>query len=1034
MIEFLKTNRTVILILTMFASIMWLISLYTIPKEAAPSLDIPNYIMSVVYPWADPSTIEQQVIRKFENKLKSVSYVKKITSSSANSFGIISIEFLEQKEDVDAVNDIKSAIDQVYPTLPEDVKYPTFKKVDIADSPIYMFAVASNQPTETMYDTVKKLEDNIKWIQWVSDVIVIWKPTKQININIDYSKLTSYNLNVVNIIWALQSALFKFPADKKTVNWALYTFEIWNYNEDILDIVEKYLNIDLVNNDGKAVKLRDIGSVKSTFAYSKNKSFLLTDDWAVNTLSMQVKKVPWEDIERITNEVMATIDEFKKSNPGYTTVETYSMKESTDKMYWTFIESFLETAVLVFVVILLVFWFRSSIVILISFLISYWITFWILKWIGYTFNNIVSFSLILVLWVMVDNLIVIAQWIIAWYKSWLKNVWESISYSIKNYWTAVTYGTFTTIAAFAPLYVMLSGIIWEYMKPFPVTVILNLLLSIVIAIIALPVIFSYFIKAENTDFKSSKISDWLDHFWERLWAFFAKVNKTKLRSLWVVISFWIVFIFWIFLIWSWFIKSDFLPPSDSDNLWINMKYKAWIDLEMNQQYTTEMVDKIGSFLKQTYPKEIKSISIDLWSERSWDAAWWALAGWTSNYSISSMTIRLIPWKERDIKSYIMKDKIQDFLMSEVKWKYSYLEDIYALTESWGPSAWKAIWFNIMWDDVDKIWKYVAQILPEIEKINGVYNVATSLEYSNWKVKYIIDDDKAKQLWINSNSAVYSILWLKNSNYEPNWIKVEGLNEFGDDEIEVKAFFLYTWDIESLQIWSNYLSQIVSKVQLKPDLKALDKIDGKLSITVDADKRNEVALSAVTAEIEKVIKNNPLPEWLSYKPAWDIEDQAKSMQDLWLALLTGIALMYLILIVLFKNLKYPTVIMSSIILCVAWVFIILAITGLTFSFPAQLGIFWVFWVWVNQAIIHLIDFKEFHENDWMTTIDAFTKSIAKRFEPIFLTKFVTIIWLLILAFKDEVFGGMAVAFIGWLLMSFLITLLYMPSLVRLISKN
>ncbi|HMS91774.1 MAG TPA: efflux RND transporter permease subunit, partial [Candidatus Absconditabacterales bacterium] len=105
-----------------------------------------------------------------------------------------------------------------------------------------------------------------------------------------------------------------------------------------------------------------------------------------------------------------------------------------------------------------------------------------------------------------------------------------------------------------------------------------------------------------------------------------------------------------------------------------------------------------------------------------------------------------------------------------------------------------------------------------------------------------------------------------------------------------------------------------------------------------------------------------------------------------------------------------------------------------TFPAMIGIFGVMGVGVNQALIHLEDFKYFYQEKGMSVIDSFQQSIAERFIPIFLTKVTTIIGLLILAVKDELFGSMAIAFIGGLIVSFFITLLYIPSLMNLVSRE
>jgi multidrug efflux pump subunit AcrB len=178
----------------------------------------------------------------------------------------------------------------------------------------------------------------------------------------------------------------------------------------------------------------------------------------------------------------------------------------------------------------------------------------------------------------------------------------------------------------------------------------------------------------------------------------------------------------------------------------------------------------------------------------------------------------------------------------------------------------------------------------------------------------------------------------------------------------------------------------------------------------------------------------MPKWLSYKDAADIQMQADTARDLGVAMWLGILFMYLVLIFQFNNIKYATVIITSVFLTIGGSICILAIFGAKFSFVAQLGIFGVLWVGVNQALIHIEDFKDFYEKKWLSVRDAFKLSISERFVPIFLTKLVTIIGLIILAMKDEMFGWLALAFIGGLIVSFFINLLYIPSLMRLVSRD
>lgn len=164
MIQFLKENRLIILVFTVFLGLYGLQALFTIPKEAAPSINVPFYSVVTLYPGADPKTVDEQVTDKLEKRLKTISLVKKITSSSSYNVSAITLEFYTNKKDVDAVNDIKAAIDQTMSLLPSDVKTPTARKVDITGLPIYQFAIAGPYPSDILYDKAKELEDQIKTV------------------------------------------------------------------------------------------------------------------------------------------------------------------------------------------------------------------------------------------------------------------------------------------------------------------------------------------------------------------------------------------------------------------------------------------------------------------------------------------------------------------------------------------------------------------------------------------------------------------------------------------------------------------------------------------------------------------------------------------------------------------------------------------------------------------------------------------------------------------------------------------------------
>lgn len=1058
MIPFLKSNRLIIFVFCVFFGLYWLQSLFTITKEATPTVNIPNYSVITLYPWADPKTIDEQVTDKIAKKLKTISLVKKITSSSSYNVSSIMVEFYTEKKDVDAISDIKSAIDQTTSSLPSDVKTPLVKKVDITWLPIYQFAISGPYSSETLYKKVENLEEDIKSIPWVSDISISGNPTHEIKVNFDLSKILSLDLDFGNVITQLRWMFLKIPTDKKNIKWSLYSFEVDTYIPQLTGLIQQIKDTNIVSNWWKTIKVSDIATVYDSYRDNPNKLFIVSGDETINAIWFAVSRTPWFDIQAITLAMKDKVTEFHKQNPDIQTLEIQSSEQIINKTYSLFLENFWETGLFVFLVVVVFLWRRSSILVLFAFLLVYLINFMFLKTVGYTFNNIVSFSLILVLGIMVDNLIVITQWITIWLREKKWNIWWAIEYALENYWSAVFFWTLCTIVIFLPLLFGLTWVVGEYMKSFPVVIDSNLTISLVISLIWLPIMFTYLNKKSKNKVEDIKHSDKefdvppalhvLERWGEWFGSLFYRLNKTRKRSWGVIVTFWLVFMWSIALIALGFIKTDFLGDADNDNIWINMKYRPGISAEENQSNTQKVLKDVVTYTDEHYKNMIDYISVEIWKQNGVQWGWWD----TSHYS--SITLKLHPmptkgildvlWinklfgskdeKVRTIKSYTMVEQIREYIDSDIKPKYSFIQEIAPVQLKWWPSWWKPIWFYLVGDDLETLWSYMATIMPDLQKTKWLFNISSNIQYSNWRIVYTLDTNKLKDYNVSALSVINILAGIKNSAYTPNGILIKEFSDFGKDTIKLQWYVLYTWDISAIKIGQMPLDNVVKSIQLQPELLSIDRNDNKKAIKIEADKQRDTALSDITANIETIIKNHPLPEWISYKKAGDVESQDSSGKDLWKSIMIGMILMYLVLLLLFRNFKYPTAIITSIFLSVWWSLLIIAITWMTFNFPAQLGIFWVLWVWVNQAIIHVEDFKIFYEKQWMTVLDSFRKSIAIRFVPIFLTKLTTILWLIILSFKDEIYGGLAVAFIGWLLMSFFITLLYLPTLIRLASKD
>jgi len=1030
MVNFLKNNRVGILVVTIFLAVYGVVALFTIPKEAQPSINIPYYYISFSYLWADPSSIEEQIVIPLEQRLKSLSAIKNISASSYYNFGTILVEFDKSKNDVDATNDIKSVIDQVWPTLPSDVKMPILKKVDITDSPVYSFSIVWSVPTQVLYDQVKSLENNIKAIAGVSDVSIIGKPTKEIQIVFDAQKLWALSLDFSMVVSQLKSAFVKFPVDKKIVDGALYSFEIINYDTNLTGFLDEIAWYPILSLQWKKVALRDVAQVYIWYKHQDKKSFIIDDVFAPetkNALSFQIKKSPWYSLWPLVDSIKSTLSEYKSTHPDLKFVETLSQEESINKTYGLFISNFWQTGLLVFFVILLFLWVRSSFVIFFSFFVVYLTNFIYLKSIGYSFNNIVSFALILVLWIMIDNLIVITQGIVVWLQQYAWNVWKAIGYSLRVYGKSVVFGTLTTIAVFAPLYFGLSGVMGEYIRSMPVTVISNLIISLVVTLFILPAIASLMFRSW-VEFVSSSSLSFLKKIGDDIGSMVYRQNTSKRKSLGVILIAFLLFFGSLSLLIVGSVKFSFMGNIDSDNVRMNINYAPGSSIQDNQAYTAKVAAASVKYFQTILSGVVKEIAIDI-------GQWYSLEWWSSAGShLSSFTIKLVSADKRTKTSYALVEQMQQELVVALKQKYSFIQDMSVFTiQAWWWGG-KPVAFSIVGEDYQAINDYIQIIFPDVVAIPGIFNVGMSIEYTNGKIVYVIDEYIAKELGANSMSVVMNMIALQNRETFSNGILLNEFSDFWSDTLPLKAFLTTTLPIQQTKIGNYNLEQILKKQELRSEINVIRRTNGKRSITIQADKLATVALADITKAIDSVIEKYPLPLGIEYTSGGDIQQLDETTNDMTSAMIVGLMLMLLVLIIQFNSLKYALLIILSVLFSFWWIVVILRIFSFDLTFPAMIAIFGVFGVGVNQMLILLEDFNFYYKKEGLSVAQSFQESIGERFVPVFLTNTTTIIGLSILSFKDELFWSMAIAFIWWLLASVFIALFLLPAYMNLFSRE
>ncbi len=1026
LVKLLKHFKAFIIMLMILWFLVGLYSFKTFPKESSPAINVPFFTISLVYPWADPETIEKQIIEKLEKNMSSISKLKQIKSVSAYNVWVISVEFSRDKNISEAYSDINSAIDRTKINFPESVREALVKRVDVTEKPIYVFSITWPYLANVLYDKVKDLEDKLQVVPWVSEVNVIWSYIPIVKIKFDYDKLLKNKINFSYAITQVQTYLDKFPADKKDIDKNLYTITLRSYPQKFWNIETFLENLNLIDKSWNYISLKNVAKITIAPSMYKKESYVM-DKWKTfSSISYSIKKIPWTDILEAIANIKEELNFYLRDKNDLKVYEISSQKEKIDSTYKTFISNFRQTSIIIFLIILIFIWFKESIWITLVFPLVYFISFIFLKNYGYTFNNIVSFSLVLTLWIMVDNLIVIIEWFEEGLKKWFEK-WEAIGFSIKSYWKPILSWNFTTISMFFPIWFMLSGKIWDFMKYMPTTIDIVLVVSMFVALIFLPIVLSSLKFKIHNNKKNKKEENKLFSKLKKFFKLTIKYYKTS------IFAFVLLFLCTILLA-KQFLKADFLPLTDTNNIYVNLKFNSITTLKENKKITANISNKINSYF-QINPGLLDYEWINIWNYKSLDPLDNVVYSSSFNPDLSYIDLRLTDKdNERSYESFkIISDLKKSINKKDFDKKLTSLE--FFIIKAW-PSWWKDVWFYLIWNKLEDLVNFYNKIYWELKQISWTYDWSNSLEYTNWKMEIIWDIEKLKQFNITSKELDLLIASIENSsNYEPNGVLLKKLDDYSNDLIEVKAY-TKIWENSILDIqipWRDiYLKQLIKKVDIKWEVKSLIHSDSKLILNIWAYKTPETSLWNITPKIEEVVeKVKKEISWVDLAYAGDVKDMQNSMKDLAKAFWIWIMLMFSVLVLHFWSFKQAFLVLSVIPFLFIWAILLLTTSWLPFSFPAQLGMFWLMWVWVNDAILLIEKYnnekkqKEKYKNSDELILDV----IRARFKPVLLTTLTTILWLSTLAIKDDLWGSLAIAFIWGLLLWTFIILVYIPSMLK-----
>lgn len=487
-------NKLSVYVLIFIIGLFGILNYFTIPKEQFPEIVIPMININTIYPGTSPSDMENLVTRPLEKNLKSISGVKKITSRSVQDFSAIIVEFNTGIEIRDAKQKVKDAVDKTKKDLPTDPSFiePSVMEIDLSEIPIQYINLSGDIPLDRLKKYADEMQERIETLNEITRVEIGGALNREIQIDIDMYKMRAASLTFRDVEQAVSLNNMTVAGGNIDMQGMSRSLRIVGEVSNIDEIA----NIVVSTSSGALIKLRDIATVRD--GYSQPENFARYD--GKNVITLNVIKKSGQNLLIASDQIKAIIADMQKTRLPSNLI----IKVTGDQSLYTrnTVNELNNTIIIGFILVTIVLMFFMGLVnalfVALSVPLSMAIAYIFLPWIGFTMNMLVMFAFIFALGIVVDDAIVVIENTHRIHRKSKMDIASSAKFAAGEVFVPILSGTLTTLAPFVPL-AFWPGVVGKFMVFIPVTLIITLFASLIVAYIFNPVFAVDFMKHDDED-------------------------------------------------------------------------------------------------------------------------------------------------------------------------------------------------------------------------------------------------------------------------------------------------------------------------------------------------------------------------------------------------------------------------------------------------------------------------------------------------------------------------------------------------------
>lgn len=1010
-------SRTVLMMFALLI-VAGAVTYATIPKESNPDVPIPFIYVSIVHDGISPEDAERMLVKPMERELRSIDGVKEMKATAGEGFANITLEFIAGLDSKNALADVRDKVTVARAKLPAETEEPTIHEVTMAGQQAAITVVLSGPVSERALVTVaRELKNRLEGLGEVLEVEIGGDREDIVEIVVDPLLMESYGLNQNDIFNLLSRNNRLVPAGTMDNGKGSFAVKVPSVFESVKDVMEQPVKVQ----GERVVTFQDVAQVRRSYKDPSSFARLNGD----SSVSLEVKKRPGENMLETTAHVKQLVSEAQQSAIWPASIfVTYTGDQSVDvNMMLGDLQNNVSSAViLVAIVIVAILGLRTAILVGVSIPGSFLTGILIIAMCGYTLNTVVLFSLIMAVGMLVDGAIVVTEYADRCMGEGMDKKRAYSKAAQRMAWPIIA-STATTLAAFAPL-MFWPGMMGEFMKYLPFTLIAVLSASLVMALVFVPTLGAVFGKpqyitphakqqmllAESGDLRQ------LTGFTGR----YVRMLAVAISHPWKVLASAIVIAVLSFTAYGVSgLGVQFFPEVDSSG--INVTVRSSGDMSI--------------FEKDTIVREVESRLIDM------DAVETLYVRTGGRDQLGYLRLNLVDWHLRAHSDEVLKETQQRLAGMPGL-------DLEITPDQNGPQSGKDLQIQLSSRFPELLNEAALKIraaLAENDKFTSISDTA-SQPGIEWQLK-VNRSDAARfgaDATLVGSTVQFVTNGLKIGEYRPDDV---------DDELDIRVRYpvdsRFIGKLDELRMQTSTgmvpISNFVErKAQPKTDL--IRHIDSNRVITVEANMVPGELLDKELPKLQALLPDLALDPRVNISVKGQNEQQAESEAFLINAFMVALFVMAIILVTQFNSFYQAFLILSAVLFSTVGVFLGLAIFQKPFGIVMSgIGVIALAGIVVNNNIV-LIDTYNILRKEGYPAMDAILRTGAQRLRPVLMTTVTTILGLLPMVAEINIdfigrnidVGGpstqwwsqLATAVAGGLAFATLLTLVLTPSMLAL----